>query len=129
MLHHVDVHVRDLERARQLFDAIAEYAGYRARANDPDDEADFAGYEPVNGGRPRIGFIADGAVAAGSIRIAFSAASRADVDAAAQAARARGARSMEGPSLHPEYGDDYYAVFFEDDDGNRYEILAPTENA
>ena len=30
--------------------------------------------------------------------------------------------AIEGPGIHPEYGDDYYAVFFEDPDGNRYEI-------
>jgi len=35
----------------------------------------------------------------------------------------RGARAIEGPGLHPEYGE-YYAVFFEDADGNRFEIVA-----
>jgi catechol 2,3-dioxygenase-like lactoylglutathione lyase family enzyme len=129
MLHHIDVHVRDLARTRQWFDAIAECVGYRARANDPGDEDDFAGYEPSDGGRPRIGFIADGSVAAGSVRIAFSAASRAGVDAAAAAIASLGARALEGPSVHPEYGNDYYAVFFEDGNGNRYEIMAPAEDA
>lgn len=129
MLHHIDVHVRDLARTRRWFDAIAPYVGYRARAKDPDDEDDFAGYEPSDGGRPRIGFIAGASVAPGSVRLAFSAASRSGVDAAAAAVASLGARSLEGPSVHPEYGNDYYAVFFEDADGNRYEILAPAENA
>ncbi|HKU80784.1 MAG TPA: VOC family protein [Candidatus Tumulicola sp.] len=120
MLHHVDVHVRDLAAARALFDAIAPHVGYRTCNDDPD----FAGYERADGGRPRVGLILDPAdVRAGSIRVAFSVASRDEVDAAAAAAERSGARAIEGPGLHPEYGDDYYAVFFEDADGNRYEIV------
>jgi catechol 2,3-dioxygenase-like lactoylglutathione lyase family enzyme len=129
MLHHIDVHVANLERAKALFDAFAEHVGYRPRGSDPDDEEHFAGYEPASGGRPRVGLIGDGDVAPGSMRLAFSAVSRDAVDAAAAAIAARGGRAIEGPSLHPEYGKNYYAVFFEDDDGNRYEIVAPTDHA
>lgn len=122
MLHHVDVHVRDVAAARALFDAIAPHVGYRRR---DDEEADFVGYETESGGRPRVGFILEPSdVAAGSMRLAFSVASRDEVDAAARAASQCGARAMEGPGLHPEYGD-YYAVFFEDADGNRFEVLTP----
>jgi Asp-tRNA(Asn)/Glu-tRNA(Gln) amidotransferase A subunit family amidase len=120
MLHHIDVHVRDLAGARALFDAIAAHVGYRKRA----DEPDFAGYETRDGGRPRIGLISDPEHRAGTMQLAFSVESRARVDAAAAAASAAGARAVDGPMLNPEYGDDYYAVFFEDADGNRYEIVA-----
>ena len=121
MLHHVDVHVRDLASARTLFDAFAGTVGYRKLSDDPD----FIGYETASGGRPRIGLILDPEYAGGSMRLAFSVDYRDTVDAAARAAAANGARAIEGPGLHPEYGDDYYAVFFEDDGGNRYEILVP----
>jgi catechol 2,3-dioxygenase-like lactoylglutathione lyase family enzyme len=124
MLHHIDVHVGDLTKARTLFDAFMPYAGYRARPNDPDDGDDFAGYETAGGGRPRVGLIADASQRPGSIRLAFSVASREDVDAASAAIETHGGCAIEGPGLHPEYGDDYYAVFFEDRDGNRYEIVA-----
>ncbi len=119
MLHHIDVHVGSLEAAAALFDPLAKRVGYRRREADPDP--DFVGYETLDGGRPRIGFILDPGGSAGSMRIAFAVAERADVDAAATVARAAGARAIEGPGLHPEYGE-YYAVFFEDADGNKYEI-------
>ncbi|HEY1428670.1 MAG TPA: hypothetical protein VGF18_03795, partial [Candidatus Tumulicola sp.] len=61
MLHHIDVHVRDLARTCALFDPLAIDLGY---VRVP-DEAGFAGYGPADGGRPRIGFTQDGAVAAG----------------------------------------------------------------
>jgi catechol 2,3-dioxygenase-like lactoylglutathione lyase family enzyme/heme-degrading monooxygenase HmoA len=120
MLHHVDVHVRDLEGARRLFDAIAPAIRYRMRV----DTADFIGYEPEAGGCPRVGFERSERYGSGTMRLAFGVESREAVDAAAKTATANGARNVEGPSLHPEYGDDYYAVFFEDGDGNLYEIAA-----
>jgi catechol 2,3-dioxygenase-like lactoylglutathione lyase family enzyme/heme-degrading monooxygenase HmoA len=118
MLHHVDVHVSDLESSRRLFDALLPIVRYRFRH----EEDGFAGYEPLEGGRPRIGFIHD-PDAGGSMRLAFSVNSRERVDEGARLAAANGARVIEGPSVHPEYGDDYYAVFFEDACGNRFEIL------
>jgi len=119
MIHHVDIHVRELRSAKALFDALSGPLGFR---HVPDD-AGFVGYEPSDGSRPRIGFTQDGEASGGTMQLAFGVADRAHVDAAAGAARNTGARKIDGPSLHPEYGDDYYAVFFEDDDGNRYEVL------
>ncbi|HEY3674559.1 MAG TPA: hypothetical protein VGK84_01075 [Candidatus Tumulicola sp.] len=120
MMHHIDVHVRDLEEVRTLFDALLLELGYERVP----DEAGFIGYAPAAGGRPRLGFTQDGEFAAGTIRIAFGVDGREAVDRAAEIARRNGAKKLEGPSLHPEYGDDFYAAFFEDVDGNRYEIVA-----
>jgi glyoxylase I family protein len=119
MLHHVDLHVRDLAATRALFDGLAEHVGYRRLV----DEPDFVSYETQDGGRPRIGLILNPDHRPGSIRLAFAVGTREQVDAAASAARERGARAIEGPGVHSEYGD-YYAVFFEDPDGNKYEIVA-----
>jgi predicted lactoylglutathione lyase len=118
VLHHIDVHVRDLAAAKVFFGALAPAIGYRMRV----DDDDFAGYEPAAGGCPRVGFLLDEAHRAGSMRLAFGLPTREAVDAAARIAVERGARNVEGPALHPEYGDDYYAAFFEDADGNKYEI-------
>ena len=118
MLHHVDVHVRDLATSA-LFAALAERIGYCLLETAPD----FVGFETAARGRPRIGFILDPGHAAGSMRLAFAVKTRGFVDEIAAIARRRGARAIEGPGLHPEYGD-YYAVFFEDAEGNKYEVLA-----
>ena len=120
MIHHLDVHVRDLETTRTLFDALAPHLGFERV---PDEEG-FLGYGPASGGRPRIGFTQEGGFVAGTMQIAFGVPGRESVDAAAGVARTHGARNLDGPAIHPEYGDDYYAVFFEDPDGNRFEIVA-----
>ena len=120
MLHHIDVHVRDLVAASALFDAIAPHIGYRRVG---EEEPDFVGYETIDGGRPRIGLILDPQHQSGSMRLAFSVETRQQVNAAALAAQERHAETIEGPKVHSEYGD-YYAVFFEDSDGNKFEIVA-----
>lgn len=120
MIHHVDIHVRELRSAQTLFDALSGPLGLQRV---PDD-AGFIGYEPSDGSRPRIGFTQNGKPVGGTMQLAFGVADRAHVDSAADAARKAGARQIDGPSLNPEYGDDYYAVFFEDGDGNRYEVVA-----
>ena len=125
MLHHIDVHVRDIQAAKRFFGALAPAIGYRMRA----DYDGFVGYEPEKGGCPRVGFLLDAQRGSGLMRLAFGVESRGAVDAAAKIASENGARNMDGPSLNPEYGDDYYAVFFEDADGNLYEIAAEPEAA
>jgi catechol 2,3-dioxygenase-like lactoylglutathione lyase family enzyme len=124
VLHHVDIHVRNIDTAQTLLDALAEHIGYR-RITDSDEpeEPGFVGYEIAGGGRPRFGLIPDPASLPGSTRLAFAVETRGQVDAAAGIAREHGAMAIEGPGLHPEYGD-YYAVFFEDAGGNKFEILA-----
>ncbi len=118
-MHHVDVHVTSVPRSRKLLDAFMPIVGYGLRH----DETDFVSYWR-NEKRPAIGFIEDGTpVRASAMRIAFAVAQTTDVDAAAHAATDAGARNVEGPGFHPEYGDDYYAVFFEDFDGNKFEIV------
>ena len=123
MLHHIDVHVRDLEATKRFFGALAPAIGYRMRVDDPT----FAGYEPEDGGFTRIGFEQSAQFGSAMMRLAFGVESREAVDAAAKIAMENGGRNLEGPSLHPEYGDDYYAAFFEDADGNLYEISAEPE--
>jgi catechol 2,3-dioxygenase-like lactoylglutathione lyase family enzyme len=117
MLHHLDVHVRNIPGTKALFDALAPEVGYELR----NAEDDFVSYQRNGARRPNIGFIQDDEHAAGSMRIAFAAKTRDAVDSAARAAESNGARNIEGPGFHPEYGD-YYAVFFEDADGNKYEV-------
>ncbi len=124
MLHHVDIHVRNIDAAQTLLDALAEHIGYRRIIDsDEPEEPGFVGYETAARGRPRFGLIPDPASLPGSTRLAFAVETREQVDAAAAIAREHGARAIEGPGLHPEYGD-YYAVFFEDAEGNKFEITA-----
>lgn len=123
-MHHVDMHVRDLAATKRLLDAIAPHIELELRSHDDD----FVSYWR-NRRRPSFGFIQDDAGGSGRCRLAFGVRDRSAVDAAADAAVRHGAGSVEGPGIHPEYGDDYYAVFFEDADGNKFEIVHDPEFA
>ncbi|MBB3180894.1 putative lactoylglutathione lyase [Variovorax sp. Sphag1AA] len=49
----------------------------------------------------------------------FSAATRASVRAAYQAALENGGTCEGPPGLRPQYHDDYYGAYFRDPDGNK----------
>jgi catechol 2,3-dioxygenase-like lactoylglutathione lyase family enzyme len=55
--------------------------------------------------------------------LAFKAESRSEVDRLAAELGRIGANIVEGPRLFPQHGADYYAVFFKDPDGIKYEIV------
>ena len=56
--------------------------------------------------------------------MAFTADSRDEVDRVAALLDSIGAREIDGPS--EAYGPNYYAVFFEDPDGNKLEVCHVT---
>ncbi|HEY4246792.1 MAG TPA: VOC family protein [Lacunisphaera sp.] len=59
-------------------------------------------------------------------RIAFWCESKEEVDRFARVLPGCGAKKIEGPELCPEYTPNYYAVFFEDPCGNRFEACCRT---
>ena len=54
-------------------------------------------------------------------RIAFWASDRAEVDRVTAAVAAAGAKDLSGPKEMP-YGPGYYAAYFTDPAGNRFEV-------
>jgi catechol 2,3-dioxygenase-like lactoylglutathione lyase family enzyme len=55
--------------------------------------------------------------------LAFKVESKAEVDRLAAELERIGAKIVDGPRLFPQHGSDYYAVFFKDPDGIKYEIV------
>ncbi|MGD8778847.1 MAG: VOC family protein [Ignavibacteria bacterium] len=55
--------------------------------------------------------------------LAFKAESRAEVDRLYSELKNIGATIVNKPQLYPEYGPDYYALFFKDLEGIKYEIV------
>jgi catechol 2,3-dioxygenase-like lactoylglutathione lyase family enzyme len=55
--------------------------------------------------------------------LAFKIESKAEVDRLAAQLERIGAKIVDGPRLFPQHGSDYYAVFFKDPDGIKYEIV------
>jgi catechol 2,3-dioxygenase-like lactoylglutathione lyase family enzyme len=120
LISHIDLRVRDRVRARAFYDALLAPLGLRAS-----EGATFTSYEDpaaASTDEPWFGFTEDRGMTPGSVRIAFGAQTRELVDRMADAARAAGAREIEGPALETDYSPTYYAVFFEDPDGNKLEV-------
>jgi catechol 2,3-dioxygenase-like lactoylglutathione lyase family enzyme len=120
LLDHIDLRVRDRQAATAFYDALLSALGARKR-----EGPEYTTWQiPATGtgdDRPdNFGIVADGALIAGSLRIAFRAPSRAIVDEVAKILPQIGARNVEMDD--GIYGDAFYGVFFEDPDGNRLEV-------
>ena len=59
----------------------------------------------------------------GATHVAFSALSRAAVDAFHEAAMAAGGKDNGGPGLRPHYHENFYAAYVHDPDGNNIEAV------
>ena len=121
VLSHVDVRVRDRRRAHDFYAALFEPLGIVLEA---EGEAWTSFVDAGDRTGAWFAFTEDPAMTAGLTRVAFPARSRADVDRVAGRLAALGARDVDGPS--EAYGPGYYAVFFEDPDGNRLEVCCVT---
>lgn len=55
--------------------------------------------------------------------LAFKAETREEVDIACKKLLEIGANIVSEPQIHPEYGDNYYAVYFKDTENIKYEIV------
>lgn len=118
---HVDLRVRSFAEVTDFYRAFLPAIGFEKGW-----ESDhWKGYTAE--GRlpelPFLGFTEDPSHRANANRIAFWVAEKAEVDRLAAVVRKAGAINIEGPSLNQEYSPDYYAVFFEDPSGNRFEVV------
>jgi catechol 2,3-dioxygenase-like lactoylglutathione lyase family enzyme/heme-degrading monooxygenase HmoA len=123
---HLDVRVTDVQRARAFYDPVcAELGLTRIGVGEQ-----FVTYESTDTTAPFLAITAELDFTPSRTRIALRGDSHEHVERVARAAKNHGARRFEAPHLCPEYAEGYYAAFFEDPDGNRYEIcyrpLTPT---
>lgn len=120
MLHHISIGVRDLNRSAAFYDAALGALGFRR----------------VWAGKTSIGYgLVDGqdllllnqkvdaSPPGPGFHLAFTAPSRAAVDAFHQAAVQVGGQDNGPPGLRPHYGPHYYAAFLIDPDGHRVEAV------
>ncbi len=120
LFDHVDLRVSDFARTRVLYDAVLPAMGFSEIAAD----AGFVCYYRPGGGRSNafLGLALEPLHRPNGTRLAFRAASRAEIDRLSQVAREAGAGAFEPPHVCEEYTPFYYASFFEDADGNKLEI-------
>jgi catechol 2,3-dioxygenase-like lactoylglutathione lyase family enzyme len=123
MFDHVGIAVGDWNRSKRFYEnALAPLSITIVMEVSPEQ----------TGGGALAGFGKDGKAffwigsagrTGGPVHFAFSAPSRADVDAFYRAAIAAGGRDNGAPGLRPEYHDHYYGAFVFDPDGNNIEAV------
>lgn len=126
VLHHLSFGVRDMGVAGAFYDAVLGALGYRRVFED--DTA--IGYGLVDDEDLLCLKLHDDAAAPGpGFHLAFTAGTRAQVDAFHRAAMANGGVDNGAAGLRPDYGDTYYAAFVIDPDGHRIEAVTKQADA
>lgn len=136
MIDHLQITVSDLDVAAAFYDRLMPLLGFdpakRTRATIPAHE-----FEVIEYTHPRLAFAITSPRASvkhdavhrrrpGALHhLAFRASSRAEVDALHEQLKAIGATIVAAPREYPEYVPaGYYALFFKDPDGIKYEFVA-----
>jgi catechol 2,3-dioxygenase-like lactoylglutathione lyase family enzyme len=117
---HIDLRVRDRARAQKFYAAILPALGFERDKS----EQEWGAFEAPSDGTPVefFAFDEDANHVPNETRVAFWADTREEVDRVAELVRQAGGRNLEGPQIWPEYTPGYYALFFEDPDGNKLEV-------
>ena len=119
LFDHIDLRVKNRQNAQRFYSQVLPAIGFRV-----DKSGDKWGLFEAEGSVAVdfFGFTEEADQRPNGNRIAFWAPSRKAVDEVAAAVRKAGAKNIEGPELCVEYSPGYYAVFFEDPDGNKLEV-------
>jgi catechol 2,3-dioxygenase-like lactoylglutathione lyase family enzyme len=112
---HIDLRVASMAEALPLYEALLPALGFTQRYDSPSSKV-FATTDPPPS-TAYIGITESADHTANENRIAFWAPDPAEVERIAAA----GARDVSGPKQMP-YGPGYYAVYFADPGGNRFEV-------
>jgi catechol 2,3-dioxygenase-like lactoylglutathione lyase family enzyme len=125
LFDHIDLRVKDMERAKKFYVPLLNALGFTVDQS----SKTWVSYEaPGAEGKPTefFGFTHDPNHKPNDTRIAFWADSREEVDRIAEIARAAGAQNIEGPEPYTPNTPNYYAVFFDDPEGNKLEVCYRT---
>ncbi|MBV9009536.1 MAG: VOC family protein [Verrucomicrobia bacterium] len=120
MFDHIDLRVRDRARAQQFYARVLPALGFTR--DESGEEWGAFSVESNEGPAEFFGFTEDVNHSPDQTRIAFRAETHEQVNQVAETVRAAGGRNLEGPQFWPEYSPGYYALFFEDPDGNKLEV-------
>ena len=124
LFDHLDLRVSNIAAARPFYDAFLPALGFTRQQ--PDGPAWHYGVAGDKRDTPFIELNEEPGYRGGSTRFAFWADTEEEVNRLGEIVRAAGARAVEGPEYCADYTPGYYAVFFEDGDGNKWEICCRT---
>ena len=127
-VEHIDLTVNDIARSTIFYDKVMPALGFRRLVEDDDDGHD------VRWGNAHITFAIRQAEASergashnryrvGLHHLALKAKSRDDVDAFHRFLMREYLPILDAPAEYPQYGPNYYAMFFADPDGMKLELV------
>ncbi len=125
-IDHIDLTVNDPGRSLAFYENVLGALGFRRVADGAAGDPIFANgltslaLRPAAAGRAGEAF---DRFRVGLHHLALRAASREDVDAFHAFLVESGLPVLDAPAEYPEYGEDYYAVFFADPDGLKLELV------
>lgn len=125
LIHHIDLNASDLAASKRVYGLLLDALGYTCVRDDGECEWDIRalqGFASIGLKQARLPGYAHDRYAPGIHHLAWSVDSRAEVDRIYALLR-DDVRILDAPALYPEYSADYYAVFFEDPDGIKLEVL------
>lgn len=123
VVHHIGIGIAHPTVAEPFFDALlVEFLGMTKEVC-----VEAAAGWKGRGSRLYFYPIEAGSAPGALQHIAFTARTRAEVDHFAIWARTRSIEIIDGPMDCPEYGGDYYAVFFRGPEGLKLELVHLTE--
>jgi catechol 2,3-dioxygenase-like lactoylglutathione lyase family enzyme len=117
---HVDLRVADLDAALPFFAGLMPALGFSETHHGPTWKVWAAPGPPSS--TPYFAITEDRGHRPDASRIAFWAATPGDVDRIGGVVHDAGGAIESGPRPCPEYSASYYAVFFADPAGNRFEV-------
>jgi catechol 2,3-dioxygenase-like lactoylglutathione lyase family enzyme len=122
MLDHIGLAVSDMNRSRAFYAAALKPLGIGLVMEVTAEETGAEAHAGFGAGNPCF-WIGTGAKAKGGTHVAFTAPTRAAVDAFHRAALEAGGRDNGAPGLRPHYHPNYYGAFVLDPDGNNVEAV------
>jgi catechol 2,3-dioxygenase-like lactoylglutathione lyase family enzyme len=122
MIDHMGISVTDFDAAKAFYDKALAPLGASLVMTVPPE---FTGGVKVGGyGRERpVFWLTEGEKQTPPVHVAFTAESRANVDAFHAAAIAAGGEDNGAPGLRPHYHENYYGAFVRDPDGHNIEAV------
>ena len=124
MLDHVGFAVADAERSKRFYEAALAPLGITLIMSATPEQTESGGTAHGFGsdGKPYF-WVGDNERVGEGTHVAFTANTRAEVDAFYEAALAAGGKDNGAPGIRPHYHPNYYAAFVHDPDGLNIEAV------
>src|SRR5260370_31527261 len=123
MIDHIGLAVTEMKRARAFYQKALKPLGIAVVMEVTAEETGSDAHAGFGAGGKAFFWIGTGAKPKGGTHVAFTARTRAEVDAFYKAAMAAGGRDNGPPGMRPHYHPNYYGAFAFDPDGNNIEAV------